>query len=70
MKADRAREIRQAKGLTVTQMAMVLNLSEPDTNGADRVREMERGVRPISGPVERLLQLVEADMVPVRLLLD
>ena len=40
-------------GVTVADMATLLGLS--GANASDRVREMERGAKPISGPMVRVL---------------
>lgn len=45
--------IRRAMGVTVANMATILGLSGP--NASDRVREMERGAKPITGPMLRVL---------------
>lgn len=61
MTPKRFKEIRQEAGLSVTEMAKLLNLRDPYQSGADHVREYERGKRPISGPVARIAQFIEAD---------
>ena len=45
--------LRQAMDISVAQMATVLGLD--GANASDRIREMERGTRPISGPALRVL---------------
>ena len=45
--------IRRTMGVTVGKMADILGLNGP--NASDRVREMERGAKPISGPMLRVL---------------
>lgn len=51
--AQRLADVRHALGLSVSQMATAIGLD--GDNAADRVREMERGARPISGPLRLLL---------------
>ena len=46
-------ELRRAMGLSIAEMAKLIGLD--GANASDRVREMERGVRPISGPLLRVL---------------
>lgn len=59
MNGEDMKRIRRDAGLTVREMAMMLNFDDPDRNGSDRVREYERGKRAPTGPVIRLLQLIE-----------
>jgi transcriptional regulator with XRE-family HTH domain len=54
------KDARLEAGLSVTEMAKLLNLREPYGNGADHVREYESGKRPISGPVVRIVQFLIA----------
>ena len=61
MTPERAKDIRIAAGLTLTEAARLYGLSDPERNGADRVREYERGKVPISGPVARIMQFLEAE---------
>lgn len=42
---------RNALGWSLADMARALRLASAETKGGDRVREMESGARPISGPV-------------------
>ena len=65
VKSGTIRRIRRGAGLSVSQLACALNLTDPDGNGADRVREMERDRRDVSGPVERLMQLIDDGLVPI-----
>lgn len=46
-------ELRRSMGLSIADMAKVIGLD--GANASDRVREMERGARPISGPLLRVL---------------
>lgn len=46
-------DLRQLMGLSTAQMAVVLGLD--GANAEDRVREMERGGRDISGPLQKVL---------------
>lgn len=46
-------ELRRSIGLSLADMAMILGLE--GVNAQDRMREMERGARPISGPLQRVL---------------
>ena len=52
--AELLQTVREALGLTVSQMAEAIGL-RPD-GGADNVRQMERGKRAVSGPVAVLLR--------------
>lgn len=52
--AELMQTVREALGLTVSQMAEAIGL-RPD-GGADNIRQMERGKRAISGPVQVLLR--------------
>ena len=60
MTSDRAKAIRIDAGLSLAEMAHLINLKDPYGNGARRVREYEAGQREISGPVARILQLLAA----------
>lgn len=60
MTPKQAKDIRINAGLSISEMARTLNLTEPDGNGADAVRKMESGQRKISGPIVRILQMLEA----------
>lgn len=60
MTPDRIHEIRTGAGLSVAQLADLLNLGP---NGADRVREFERGKRDASGPIIRLLELIDRGVI-------
>jgi DNA-binding transcriptional regulator YiaG len=62
MTPDRIHEIRTRAGLSVNQLADMLNLGP---NGADRVREFERGKRDASGPIVRLLELIDSGSFPI-----
>jgi transcriptional regulator with XRE-family HTH domain len=42
---------RLALGWSLRDMARALRLAQIETKGPDRVRDMESGARPISGPV-------------------
>lgn len=42
---------RHALGWSLRDMARALRLAQIETKGPDRVRDMESGARPISGPV-------------------
>lgn len=46
-------ELRRSMGLSLADMASLIGLD--GANASDRVREMERGARPISGPLLRVL---------------
>lgn len=50
---DKLRTIRKGIGASYRDMADLLGLSS--TTGNSRVNELEEGIRPISGPVERIL---------------
>ena len=62
--ADLLARVRRARGLSCEQMADLVGLQ--GANGADAVRQMERGARPVSGPLRVLLGLLErgADPMP------
>lgn len=42
---------RESLGWSLRQMARALRFAQIETKGPDRVRDMETGKRPISGPV-------------------
>lgn len=56
MTADEFRARRIRLGLTQYELADALNLGGSTEKGAQRVREMEAGARPITGPIERLME--------------
>lgn len=65
--------LRQRLGLTVPELAALLGLD--GDNAADHVRAIERRARPITGPVQRLADLIAAadergyaQVIPRRLL--
>jgi hypothetical protein len=64
--ADLLERVRRARRLSCSQMAELIGLQ--GANGADAVRQMERGARPIAGPLRVLLGLLErgADQLPPR----
>lgn len=55
--------LRNALGISVNEMADAIGLD--GDNAGDRVREMERGAKPVTGPMQRVLaymaQAVELD---------
>jgi transcriptional regulator with XRE-family HTH domain len=55
--SERLFAVRKAMGVSVKQMADLVGLSGPHAD--DRVREMEDGRRPVSGPIERVLDFME-----------
>jgi|GEM_PF-6641014 len=54
--SERLAAIRRALGFSVTEMGETIGLS--GDNAGDRVREMERGAQPVSGPISRLLEYI------------
>jgi hypothetical protein len=48
---DDLKAARLALGWSLRDMARALRLAQVETKGPDRVRDMESGARPISGPV-------------------
>lgn len=42
---------RRRLGLSLTELAHALRLDSPDTQGAKRLREIENGSRPLTGPI-------------------
>ena len=48
--------VRESLGLSLSEMADALGMQSAADSGADRVRQMERGARPVSGPVHVLLR--------------
>jgi transcriptional regulator with XRE-family HTH domain len=56
MNADALNEIRRTLGLSVSEMALALGFENPEAKGADHIREIERGARPVTGPVAMLLR--------------
>ena len=61
MTGEEGKTIRIQAGLSLEELADMLNLGP---NGADRIREFERGKRDYTGPVIRLLELLEAGAIP------
>lgn len=55
--ATRLKAIRHALGISLSDMSGLLGLSPG--KGVDHIREMERGARDITGPVERLMRYME-----------
>lgn len=55
---------RHALGWSVAEMARALRLSDPDGNGADRLRAMERGEKPLSGPLTVAAEALAAGFTP------
>jgi hypothetical protein len=53
MESARLSKIRQDIGASALEFAQLLGLD--GSNTADRVREMERGAKPVSGPMRKLL---------------
>ena len=51
-------EVRHALGLSFSEMAQALGLKSAGAgdSGADSLRQMERGTRPVSGPAHMLLR--------------
>ena len=47
--------IRRALGVSMAQMAQAVGLS--GINAADHLREMERGNKPVSGPMQIVLKI-------------
>ena len=52
--AELLQTVREALGLSVSQMAQAVGLL--GVSGADNIRQMERGARPVSGPIHLLLR--------------
>lgn len=57
--ADRLQALRKARGLSVADMAQALGLW--GANGADNLRQMERGARPLPGTLQVLLGYMERE---------
>lgn len=49
MESDELKQARHDLGLSVREMAAALRLSE--TNGEREIRRMEKGEKPVSGPI-------------------
>jgi DNA-binding transcriptional regulator YiaG len=64
MTPNRIKEIRQAVGLTQTDLALVLGLTP--NNGRRTVRRWEDGTIPITGPAAIVMQLIETGELPHR----
>lgn len=62
MTPERMKDIRIMNGLSLSDMARVLRLSE--ANGADKIREFERGARQPSGPITLIYEILEFGDVP------
>jgi transcriptional regulator with XRE-family HTH domain len=56
MTGDEMREARVSLDWSQYELADALNLGGTTAKGAQRVREMEAGDRPISGPIARLME--------------
>lgn len=56
--ADLLQAVREATGLPVRELAMALGLS--GWGGGDVVRAMERGAKPVTGPIYALLRYMGA----------
>jgi hypothetical protein len=56
--AELLQTVREATGLPVRDLAMALGLS--GEGGGDVVRAMERGARPVTGPIYALLRYMGA----------
>lgn len=63
MKMDQIefKAIRERYGLTQTELARVLRISDIRT-----IRRWEQGERAISGPVQIIMELMDADELPNR----
>lgn len=57
--AERLQALRKALGLSVADMAHKLGLW--GSNGADNLRQMERGARPLPGTLQVLLGYIERE---------
>mgnify|MGYP003153195765 CR=1 FL=1 len=55
------KSIRERFGLTQSDLAAILRISDIRT-----VRRWEQGERPISGPVQVVLELIESGELPAR----
>jgi DNA-binding transcriptional regulator YiaG len=55
---DGLKAARHALGLTLSQMALALELADPHRNGKDTVRFWESGKRSPAGPVRVALRLM------------
>jgi len=62
---DDLKAARHALGWSLRQMAGALGLERPEDKGADRLREMEDGRRPLSGPVKLRLRPFRAPHAPL-----
>jgi transcriptional regulator with XRE-family HTH domain len=58
--AARLLALRQARGLSVADMAQALGLW--GANGADNLRQMERGARPLPGTLQLLMATMEREL--------
>ncbi len=56
--SDRLKAIRLALGISVNEMSSMLGL-DSSYKGGDRVREMERGAREVTGPISKLMRYLE-----------
>lgn len=61
---DELKSARHRLGWSLREMASALRLASAETKGADRVREMEDGRRPISGPVAVAVEAFAAGWRP------
>ena len=61
MKASDIKAIRERAGLTQTELARLLRISDIRT-----IRRWEQGDVPVSGPASIILELIAADELPNR----
>jgi transcriptional regulator with XRE-family HTH domain len=57
---ERLKAIRRALGLSVQDMAAKIGLN--GEGAADKMRAYERGARPISGPIIKLMDYIESEI--------
>jgi len=62
MTGHEMKDIRVGASLSIRQMANLLGLTN---KGPDRVREMESGNRPITGPIELVMIAIQCDCSPI-----
>lgn len=55
MSPDEFKAARHALGMSVADLADWLGFEGP--NARDQIRQMEKGAKPISGPIERAMRL-------------
>ena len=65
MTPTEAKQCRHTLGLTQTELARLLRLKDAKGNGHRTVRNWEKGVHPVTGPVSLILDMLCNDFDPM-----